>query len=101
MLEISTRVPPFHNACFLHFLSVCSAYVLSQVTELVTFQTLEVLLLQEDVDTLLDVWNLGHESILDLRDNFGDQLCVLHRLARLHNTDNSGLLALLAYCTDM
>ena len=69
---------------------------LSQVTKLVTFQALEVLLLQEDVDTFLDVRDLGHKAVLDLRDDFGHQLCVLHRLARLHDADNGRLLVLLA-----
>jgi hypothetical protein len=99
MLVISTRVTPIfapHNACFLRFMSL-SVLRLSQVAKLVTFQTLEVLLFQENVDAFLDVWNLGHESVLDLRDDLGDKLCVLHRLARLHDADNSRLSILLAY----
>jgi hypothetical protein len=64
----------------------------SQIAKFVTLQTFKILLFQENVDALFNVRNLGHESVLDLRDDFGNQLCVLHRLARLHDTHNSRLL---------
>lgn len=53
----------------------------SQVTKLITFETLQVLLLQQNVDTFLDIRNFGYEAVLDLLNHLTDQLCVLHRFA--------------------
>jgi hypothetical protein len=64
---------------------------LSKVAQLIVLETLQVLLLQENVDTFLDVGDLGYESRPDLVDGLADQERVLHLLASLHDTDNSRL----------
>lgn len=64
---------------------------LGEVAEFVVVQTLQILLLQQDVDTLLDVRDLRNEAGTDLADGFADKLSVLHLLPGLHDADNSRL----------
>lgn len=45
---------------------------LGQVAELIVIQSLQILLLQQNVNALFDVWNLWNEASLDLVDTFGD-----------------------------
>jgi hypothetical protein len=64
---------------------------LRQVAKLVAVQTLQVLLFEEDVDTLLDITDFGREAGLDLRDGLRHKHGMLHRLAGLHDADNGRL----------
>lgn len=68
-----------------------TAHSLCKVAQLIVIQTLQVLLFQQDVYALLDIRNLWHETGADLVDTLADQLGVLHLLACLHDTNNSGL----------
>jgi hypothetical protein len=64
---------------------------LSEVSELVVVEALEVLFLEEDLDALLDVGDLGDEARFDLVDGVADEEAVLHLLASLHDADDGGL----------
>jgi hypothetical protein len=55
------------------------------------FHALEVLFVQELIDGFLDVCHLWVETRRELGDDLLDQLLVLERLARLHDSDNDGL----------
>lgn len=66
----------------------------SNVRDLVSFLTLDVILLHECLDVLLDVGDFWREPGLDLLNHFLHELHVLHLLARLHDTDNRRLLKL-------
>ncbi len=64
----------------------------SHVAQLVILlQSLQILLLDELVDGLLDILDLGREAGFDLRDGLLDEHDVLHLLARLHYTNDCGL----------
>lgn len=65
--------------------------ILRQITELIVLQALEVLLVEQNLDTLLDIGNLGHKTGPDLVNGFGNELLVLHLLAGLHDADNGRL----------
>ena len=64
---------------------------LCEVAKLIIVKALKVLLIEEDLDALLDVSNLGDEAALDLVDGLAKEEGVLHLLARLHDTHDSGL----------
>lgn len=65
--------------------------ILSDVGDLVSVYTLDVILLHQCLDVLLDVRDLGREAGLDLLNDFLHELDVLHLLARLHDAHNGGL----------
>ena len=65
--------------------------ILSDVGDLVSVYTLDVLLLHQCFDVLLDVRDLGREAGLDLLNDFLHELDVLHLLARFHDAHNRGL----------
>jgi hypothetical protein len=64
---------------------------LCDVRQLVVLQALDVILLHEGIDILLDIGNLGWEAMLDLGDDFFDEVDMLELLAALHDSDNDGL----------
>lgn len=64
---------------------------LSKVAKLIAVEALQVLFLEEDIDTLLDVAYLRGKTMLDLLDSLGHKLSMLHGLARLHDTNNGRL----------
>jgi hypothetical protein len=64
---------------------------LSKVSQLIIVETLEVLLLEEDLDALLDIRDVGDEARFDLVDGVADEESVLHLLAGLHDADDCGL----------
>lgn len=74
--NISIR-PPFHPLC--------------QISKLVIFETLEIILVEENFDALFDVANLGNEATADLVDSFADELGMLHLLSCLHDSDDGRL----------
>ena len=58
---------------------------------LLSLDTLNILLLKQDVNALFDIGHTGPEPGLKLSDNLSHQRTVLHDLASLHDTDNGGL----------
>lgn len=65
--------------------------VSSQITQFLPFETLEVFFVDELIDRLLDVGDLGREARFDLRNRFLHELDVLHFLAGFHDADDGRL----------
>lgn len=61
------------------------------VCVLLSLHTLQVLLLDEDVDALLNNRNFRLEAGRKLVENFGHELRVVESLSHLHDTDDSCL----------
>lgn len=61
------------------------------VSNLISVQTLDIILLHEGLDILLDIRDLGREARLDLLDDFLDELDVFHLLAGFHDAHDGGL----------
>jgi len=62
-----------------------------RVHVLLSLDSLEVLLLDEDIDALFDEGDLGLEARLELLDDFGDEGSMLELFSGLHDTDDGGL----------
>jgi hypothetical protein len=65
--------------------------ILSDISQLIIIQALNVILLHERIDVLLDVGDFWWKAGFDLRDDLFDQVHVLEFLAAFHDTDNDGL----------
>ena len=69
---------------------------LCDVSQLIVIKSLDVVLLHQRIDILLDIRDLRRESVLDLGDDFFDEVNVLELLATFHDTNNNGLVELVS-----